>query len=122
MTNPFVDQSKFMQACGQTVGRFNRDQYQLYCNLIQEEFSELVASSTKVDDLDALIDILVVTIGAINSLGANGEAAWQEVMQTNFAKIDPATGKVSKREDGKVLKPKGWTPPNLEPFIYKETE
>jgi predicted HAD superfamily Cof-like phosphohydrolase len=122
MTNPFVDQSKLMQACGQTVDRFNRDQYQLYCNLIQEEFSELVASSTKVDDLDALIDILVVTIGAINSLGANGEAAWQEVMQTNFAKIDPATGKVSKREDGKVLKPKGWTPPNLEPFIYKETE
>ena len=122
MTNPFLDQSKFMRACDQTVGQFNRDQYQLYCNLIQEEFSELVASSTKVDDLDALIDILVVTIGAINSLGANGEAAWQEVMRTNFAKIDPDTGLVRRREDGKVLKPKGWTPPNLEPFIYKEAE
>ena len=122
MTNPFLDQSKFMRACDQTVGEFNRDQYQLYCNLIQEEFSELVASSTKVDDLDALIDILVVTIGAINSLGANAESAWQEVMRTNMAKIDPATGKVNKREDGKVLKPDGWTPPNLEPFIYKETE
>ena len=67
-------------------------------------------------DLDALIDILVVTIGAIHSLGANGEAAWNEVMRTNFAKIDPETGKVRKREDGKVLKPEGWTPPNLEPF------
>jgi predicted HAD superfamily Cof-like phosphohydrolase len=122
MTNPFLDQSKFMRACDQTVGQFNRDQYQLYCNLIHEEFNELVASSTKVDDLDALIDILVVTIGAINSLGANGESAWQEVMRTNFAKIDPATGKVRKREDGKVLKPDGWVPPNLEPFIYKETE
>jgi predicted HAD superfamily Cof-like phosphohydrolase len=122
MTNPFVDQSKFMRACDQTVDRFNRDQYQLYCNLIQEEFSELVASSTKVDDLDALIDILVVTIGAINSLGANAESAWQEVMRTNMAKIDPATGKVRKREDGKVLKPDGWMPPNLEPFIYKEAE
>jgi predicted HAD superfamily Cof-like phosphohydrolase len=122
MTNPFLDQSKFMRACDQTVGEFNRDQYQLYCNLIQEEFSELVASSTKVDDLDALIDILVVTIGAINSLGANGESAWQEVMRTNMAKIDPATGKVRKREDGKVLKPVGWVPPNLEPFIYKEVE
>jgi predicted HAD superfamily Cof-like phosphohydrolase len=122
MTNPFVDQSKFMRACDQTVDRFNRDQYQLYCNLIQEEFSELVASSTKVDDLDALIDILVVTIGAINSLGADAEGAWQEVMRTNMAKIDPATGKVRKREDGKVLKPDGWMPPNLEPFIYKEAE
>jgi predicted HAD superfamily Cof-like phosphohydrolase len=122
MTNPFVDQSQFMRACDQTVGKFNRDQYQLYCNLIHEEFNELVASSTKVDDLDALIDILVVTIGAINSLGADAESAWQEVMRTNMAKIDPATGKVLRREDGKVLKPKGWTPPNLEPFIYKETE
>jgi predicted HAD superfamily Cof-like phosphohydrolase len=122
MTNLFLDQSKFMRACDQTVGEFNRDQYQLYCNLIHEEFNELVASSTKVDDLDALIDILVVTIGAINSLGANGESAWQEVMRTNFAKIDKDTGKVRKREDGKVLKPEGWTPPNLEPFIYKDAE
>jgi predicted HAD superfamily Cof-like phosphohydrolase len=122
MTNPFLDQERFMRACNQTVGKFNKDQYQLYCNLIKEEFNELVASSTKVDDLDALIDILVVTIGAINSLGANGESAWQEVMRTNFAKIDPGTGLVHKREDGKVLKPAGWTPPNLEPFIYKEAE
>ena len=122
MTNPFVDQSQFMRACGQTVGKFNRDQYQLYCNLIHEEFNELVASSTKVDDLDALIDILVVTIGAINSLGVNGEAAWQEVMRTNMAKIDPVTGKVLRREDGKVLKPEGWTPPDLKPYIYEETE
>jgi predicted HAD superfamily Cof-like phosphohydrolase len=116
MTNPFLDQSKFMQACDQTVGTLNKDQYQLYCNLIREEFDELCESDNIVDDLDALIDILVVTIGAIHSLGANGEAAWQEVMRTNFAKIDPATGKVRKREDGKVLKPEGWTPPDLEPF------
>jgi len=38
-------------------------------------------------------------------------------MRTNFAKIDPATGRVNKREDGKVLKPEGWTPPELDQFI-----
>ena len=114
--NPFLDQYNFMQACDQTTGGFNEKQYQLYCNLIKEEFDELCASANIVDDLDALIDILVVTIGAIHSLGANGEAAWNEVMRTNFAKIDPDTGKVRKREDGKVLKPEGWTPPDLEPF------
>ena len=115
-TNPFLDQWKFMAACDQTVGKQDLQQYQMYCNLIREEFDELCESDNIVDDLDALIDILVVTIGAIHSLGANGEAAWQEVMRTNFAKIDPETGKVRKREDGKVLKPEGWTPPNLEPF------
>ena len=106
-----------MRACEQTVGEFNEAQYQLYCNLISEEFNELVASTTKVDDLDALIDILVVTIGAIHSLGADPEGAWKEVMSTNFAKIDKQTGRVRKREDGKVLKPAGWTPPDLEPFV-----
>ena len=105
-----------MNACDQSTGVLNKEQYQLYCNLIKEEFDELCESNNIVDDLDALIDILVVTIGAIHSLGANGEAAWNEVMRTNFAKIDPETGKVRKREDGKVLKPEGWTPPNLEPF------
>ena len=119
MTNPFNDQKQFMQACDQTTGQRNLAQYQMYCNLIREEFDELVASSTAEDDLDALIDILVVTIGAIHSLGADAEGAWQEVMRTNFAKIDPETGKVRKREDGKVLKPQGWTPPNLEPYLTK---
>jgi predicted HAD superfamily Cof-like phosphohydrolase len=115
--NPFRDQEKFMRACDQTVGEFNEKQYQMYCNLIAEEFDELVASKTKVDDLDALIDILVVTIGAIHSLGVDAEGAWREVMNSNFAKIDRETGKVRKREDGKVLKPLGWTAPNLEPYV-----
>jgi predicted HAD superfamily Cof-like phosphohydrolase len=70
-----------------------------------------------VEQLDALIDILVVTIGALHSGGFDVEGAWNEVMRTNFAKIDPTTGKVRKREDGKVLKPEGWTPPNLVPFV-----
>ena len=116
-TNVFRDQEKFMRACDQSVGEFNEAQYQLYCNLISEEFNELVASTTKVDDLDALIDILVVTVGAIHSLGADGEGAWNEVMRSNLAKIDPESGLVLKREDGKVLKPAGWTAPNLDPFL-----
>jgi predicted HAD superfamily Cof-like phosphohydrolase len=69
--------------------------------------------------LDALIDILVVTTGAIHSMGADAEGAWKEVMQTNFAKIDSETGKVRKREDGKVLKPLGWVPPDLGSFLNK---
>lgn len=120
MTNPFRDQSKFMKACDQTVEDYNAEQYALYFNLIQEEMSELFAAVLKEDrkeQLDALIDILVVTIGAIHSMGADGEGAWKEVMRTNFAKIDKETGKVRKREDGKILKPLNWQPPNLEPYL-----
>jgi predicted HAD superfamily Cof-like phosphohydrolase len=117
--NVFRDQEKFMQACGQTTLGENIEQYKLYYNLIKEEVQELEESTTMEDDLDALIDILVVTIGAIHSMGADAEGAWKEVMSTNFAKIDSETGKVRKREDGKVLKPLGWVAPNLKPFLKK---
>ena len=117
MTNPFRDQASFMQACDQTVGVENRDQYALYLDLILEEVQELEDSQHPVSDLDALIDILVVTIGAIHSMGADAEGAWNEVMRSNLAKIDPESGRVLKREDGKVLKPEGWTAPVLDPFL-----
>jgi len=114
--NPFKDQEKFMLACDQSVTG-DQAQFDMYINLIEEEFKELQDADNDVDTLDALIDILVVTIGAIHSMGANAEGAWKEVMATNFAKIDQETGKVRKREDGKVLKPIGWTPPDLEKYL-----
>ena len=117
MSNPFQDQARFMQACNQTVGSVNLDQYALYLNLIREEVQELEDSRLPVTDLDAMIDILVVTIGAIHSMGADPEGAWNEVMRSNLAKIDPDSGTVLKREDGKVLKPEGWTAPELSPFL-----
>lgn len=117
MTDPFHDQAMFMKACDQTVGDRNFQQYELYKNLITEEYKELLDATNPVDELDALIDILVVTIGAIHSMGANAEGAWGEVMRTNIAKIDPTTGKVRKREDGKVLKGPDWTPPDLAKFL-----
>ena len=122
--NPFRDQEKFMKACDQSVEGFDQAQFKLYCDLIEEEYNDelktAISNNDPVETLDALIDILVVTIGAIHSMGADAEGAWKEVMQTNFAKIDKETGKVRKREDGKVLKPVGWVPPNLKPFLTKE--
>jgi len=120
MTNPFRDQSNFMTACGQTVGQKNDAQFMMYYTLIKEETAELMAAynnNDRVEQLDALIDIMVVTIGALHSMGCYPDHAWDEVMRTNFAKVDPVTGRVTRREDGKILKPDGWQPPELEKFL-----
>jgi len=96
----------------------------LYVQLIGEETGELadaINAQDKVETLDALVDILVVTIGAIHSMGADAEGAWREVMSTNFAKIDRETGRVRKRDDGKVLKPVGWIAPELTSFLTKKS-
>jgi len=117
MTNPFKDIDTFATACDQAP---SIDNYAMYLDLITEEYEELkeaVIANDRIEQLDALVDILVVTMGAIRAGGFDGEGAWKEVMDTNFAKIDSTTGKVIKREDGKVLKPEGWTAPNLTKFI-----
>jgi len=117
MTNPFNDIERFATACDQPASPEN---YKMYLGLIDEEYGELVDAVTandQVEQLDALVDILVVTMGAIRAAGWDSEAAWNEVMNTNFAKINPTTGKVIKREDGKVLKPEGWKAPELKQFI-----
>jgi predicted HAD superfamily Cof-like phosphohydrolase len=132
MTNPFRDQEKFMRACDQSVDGSDEQQFKMYLGLIKEEFLELlvaqgidpstgdqIGTADMVETLDALLDIVVVTIGAMHSAGMDAEGGWKEVMSTNFAKVDKETGKVRKREDGKVLKPLGWTPPKLESFVKK---
>lgn len=115
--NPFAQQRVFMEACDQTVKEYNEKQFDLYRTLVDEEVQELKDATTQLEQLDALLDIIVVSIGAIHSMGADAEGAWTEVINSNYAKIDWATKKVRKREDGKVLKPEGWQPPQLEKFL-----
>ena len=120
MTNPFKDQKIFMEACDQTVGTHNQEQFNLYRNLIKEEVAELdeaIDTNDRVEQLDALLDIMVVTLGALHSLGVDDENAWKEVISSNMSKIDAETGKVLKRADGKVIKPDTFRPPRLDEFF-----
>jgi predicted HAD superfamily Cof-like phosphohydrolase len=84
--------------------------------LIREELDEL-EEACKAGDIvevaDALGDIVYVAVGAAHHFGVPLDHCWQEIQSTNMAKVDPATGKVRKRADGKVLKPEGWQPPNI---------
>lgn len=109
----YNDVVKFIEACDQEK---NWDNEILYINLIEEEYNEFMDAGTKIEELDACMDMIWVILGFCYMKGYDVEGAWKEVARSNLAKIDPVTGKVIKREDGKVLKPEGWTPPNLEPF------
>ena len=117
MTNVFKDIDTFHTACDQEPSAAN---YKMYLSLVDEEVSELVEAvlaDDQVEQLDALVDILVVTMGAIRAGGFDGEGAWKEVHNSNMAKVDAGTGVVLRREDGKILKPEGWQPPNLKQYL-----
>lgn len=117
----FEDQKKFMLAGDQIVDQFDKSQFNMYVDLIHEEFNEelkeAIVNNDRVEMFDALLDILVVTIGAMHSLGVDAEGGWNEVIRSNMSKVDAATGKVIKRADGKILKPDTYSPPNLIPFV-----
>ena len=110
----YNDVVKFIEACDQEK---KWDNVALYIDLIEEEYDEFMAAGTKVEELDACMDMIWVILGYCYMKGFDVEGAWKEVARSNLAKIDPVTGKVLKREDGKVLKPEGWTPPDLEKFV-----
>ena len=119
----FDDQAMFMKACGQTVGEKNKAQFELYKKLIGEEvneFYEAADAGDLVEMFDALLDIMVVCIGAGHSAGFPMEDGWDAVQISNLRKIDPATGQVLRREDGKILKPLGWRSPNLKRILENQ--
>lgn len=112
----FEEQAFFMQACGQTTHKENYGQAAMYHNLIGEEFVELGEAELvgdTVEEFDAVLDLIVVLIGYGLSRGWPMDKGWAEVIRSNMAKIDPKTGMVLRRADGKILKPEGWTPPDL---------
>lgn len=114
--NPFTDQLHFQHVFQQHLLKYPEKNYALYRKLIAEELNELDTATTAEEHLDALIDLIYVVIGAGTALGHDMQGAWEEIHKTNMAKLD-ADGNPIIREDGKVVNPEGWTPPNLKPFV-----
>lgn len=133
----------FMAACDQEVTQRSGRQIALYTGLQCEELAEklgeilgeadptvvklhdlgnmfkkgyldyAVNRANQVELLDADLDLIWVSIGAAISLGANVELGWDILTQSNMSKIDLATGKALKDQNGKVMKPSSYSPPEF---------
>jgi len=88
---------------------------------LKEELHEL-EEGLEVHDLtkvaDALIDLAYVTFGFAHVLGLPWQELWNEVQKANMQKIRAIRAEDSTRGSTyDVIKPKGWTPPNLEEVL-----
>ena len=110
-----------MTACGQevltspTYELSNQKQIELYMELIREEFEELKEGHRNKDVVevaDACGDLIWVIMGLCNSLGIDMDPVWKEITNSNMSKT--VDGKVIRREDGKILKPETYFPPNIQ--------
>ena len=67
--------------------------------------------------LDADIDLAWVSFGSANSIGADVDGAVGKVSQANLSKVGP-DGKVLRDANGKIMKPLGFTSPDLGSCLY----
>jgi predicted HAD superfamily Cof-like phosphohydrolase len=120
--NTKLDVATFMRAGQQNVDTKNAGFYpgrlsqaDLYMDLVTEEFNELSEAVNKkdiVETADACADLIWVIEGLMYSLGIDPQTVWDEVAKSNFSKT--VDGQLIKREDGKVLKPDTFKPPNIQ--------
>lgn len=128
-----LDVQIFMQACGHEP---SHKLTSLYHDLVREEVGELEeamaafnASETeseevqaKADALDAICDSIWVLIGLAKAMDLPLEAGWDAVTSTNLKKIDPVLGTVRRDENGKIMKPERWVPPDMVRLIKEWNE
>jgi len=84
---------------------------------LDEELQEFLSAETLEDEVDALLDLAYFALGRVIEMGVVPGAAFEEVHAANMTK---RRGKLSKRKYSKgfdAVKPEGWTPPNLLPYL-----
>lgn len=94
---------------------FDEDQTKLYMDLITEEYQETLDAFKEKDIValaDGLADTVWVIMGMCSTLGIDFYKVWEEVYSSNVSKF--TDGQLVKDENGKVQKPEGYKPPDIE--------
>lgn len=89
---------------------------------VQRELLPAMITRNMVETADAIVDSIYVLVGTALELGLPLQELWDEVQRANMTKAvqqPDGTLKVLKREDGKVLKPEGWKPPDIEGVLIR---
>lgn len=92
------------------------DTVELRITLLDEEVDELkkaLRAGDLVEVADGVADVITIAYGTGVAAGIPTDDVLAEVHRTNMLKIDPETGLVLKRADGKTIKPVGWKGPRI---------
>ena len=101
----------FMEACGQGVSD-GKEVFDLRIKLLDEEYYELVEALNWGDPVHIakeIADLVYVAVGTAISLGIPFNDVFAALQTSNMTKVG-ADGKVTKREDGKILKGEDFRP------------
>ena len=94
-------------------------------SFLMEELAEYTQAITKKDAagaLDALVDIVYIALGTAWLFNLPFERAWEQVQKANMSKIRTKSKSKKRGTSFDVVKPKGWTAPDIEQVIEEERE
>lgn len=77
-------------------------------SFVREEIREWREAHAMREEVDALVDLVYVSLGLLWALGVDPAPVWRLVHNANMAKLGGP-----KSPEGKQLKPPGWTHPNI---------
>lgn len=114
----------FHTAFGQRVGTKpelpDANERLLRMNLMTEEYREYNNAEANNDMTNLaveLADIIYIACGTAVSYGIPLDEVFNDIHQANMNKL--IDGKVIRREDGKIKKPDGWKPADIEGILKK---
>ena len=111
---------EFTLACNTTIPKtptkMSHAQISFIRKMVNDELDELDKAENIIEQADALVDAIYYLCDCAVKHGMNLDPLFKIVHSANMSKV--INGKVLKREDGKVTKPKGW----LDPKPALETE
>ena len=88
--------------------------------LILEELAETAKAYALFDPAgfaDGLADLVYVVLGSAVEAGIPFDEVWKEVQRANMAKVGG-----EKDRSGKLLKPDGWEPPDIDSILRKKMD
>jgi predicted HAD superfamily Cof-like phosphohydrolase len=85
-----------------------------------KQLADLNTEELIAEQADAFVDSYYYSLNAAAKKGVNLSKIFHVVHSANMSKKDPETGKFIKRDDGKIIKPDGWLPPNIVSEINRQ--
>lgn len=116
---------EFQKAFGidmpESPSMLNEERAALRQIILEEEVAELRDAKDMNEVADALMDILYITYGSIHEYGLADRAVmlFDEVHRSNMSKIGIYSAPLY-REDGKIMKPETFSPPNLNLILERD--
>jgi len=109
---------------GVKTGKGFRELRELRQKLLEEEYKEYSNGEDDndlIEVVDGLLDIIVIAWGTLLAYVGEERAkrAALEVVRSNLSKVDGTLGSILRREDGKLLKPPGWTGPDIAKALFQ---